>query len=159
MCGIAGVIAFEEMLRDKERIYEKMQSSIARRGPDQKGIMLSDHAVLIHTRLSVIDPDSGRQPMQYTDGTETYTIVYNGELYNTEELRRELLQRGYTFDTHSDTEVLLKAYAEYGEDCVSLCNGIFAFAVWEHKRQRLFLARDRIGVKPLFYHMTKEHLI
>ncbi len=159
MCGIAGVIAFQETLHEQGRLFEKMQSSIIRRGPDQKGLLITDHAALIHTRLSVIDPASGRQPMQYTDGTETYTIIYNGELYNTAELRQMLREKGYTFATHADTEVLLKAYAAFGEDCVDLCNGIFAFAVWEHKRERLFLARDRIGVKPLFYHLTPERLV
>lgn len=159
MCGIAGVIQFRDALYAQSRIFEKMQTAIGRRGPDQKGLLITEHAALIHTRLSVIDPALGKQPMQYSDGRETYTIVYNGELYNTEEIRRKLLADGYTFTTHADTEVLLKAYAAYGEACVDLCNGIFAFAVWEHQRERLFLARDRIGVKPLFYHLTEDHLI
>ncbi len=159
MCGIAGVIAFEEELYAQSRVFEAMQASIIRRGPDQKGMLLTDHAALIHTRLSVIDPQMGRQPMQFSTPDETYTIIYNGELYNTEEIRRMLIADGYEFQTHADTEVLLKAYAAYGEQCVDLCNGIFAFAVWEHNRERLFLARDRIGVKPLFYHLTSERLV
>lgn len=159
MCGIAGEIAFREDLYSRSHVFKCMQDSIGRRGPDQKGMMVTEHCALIHTRLSVIDPASGRQPMQYTDGQEMYTIIYNGELYNTAELRRDLLCRGYAFQTHSDTEVLLKAYVEFGEECLQLCNGIFAFAVWEHQKQRLFLARDRIGVKPLFFHLTEEHLI
>ncbi len=159
MCGIAGVISFSESLRDQERIFARMQDTLKRRGPDRQGMFLSEHAALIHTRLSVIDPENGSQPMHYSDGKEIYTIIYNGELYNTEELRQQLIQAGCTFETHADTEVLLKAYAVYGEQCTELCNGIFAFAVWEHHRQRLFLARDRIGVKPLFYCLTGNKLI
>ncbi len=159
MCGIAGVIAFQEELYAQSRIFEEMQASIIRRGPDQKGMLLTEHAALLHTRLSVIDPELGRQPMQFSDTQETYTIVYNGELYNTNEIRQMLIEKGYHFETHADTEVLLKSYAAFGEKCVDLCNGIFAFAVWEHKRERLFIARDRIGVKPLFYHLTPERLV
>ncbi len=159
MCGIAGVISYRTMLRDKERYFTQMQNSIVRRGPDQKGMYLSEHAALLHTRLAVIDPENGIQPMQFFYQNELYTIIYNGELYNTSELRTRLQKEGFTFDTTSDTEVLLKAYACYGEECVELLNGIFAFAVWEQERQRLFLARDRIGVKPLFYHLTPERLV
>lgn len=159
MCGIAGVIAFRESLYGQSKIFQAMQTAIGHRGPDQKGMLITEHAALVHTRLSVIDPAFGKQPMQYSDASETYTIIYNGELYNTEEIRQLLLAKGYRFDTHADTEVLLKAYAAFGEGCVDLCNGIFAFAVWEHHRERLFLARDRIGVKPLFYHLTAEQLV
>lgn len=159
MCGIAGVISFREELYAQTKIFEKMQEEIGRRGPDQRGMLLTEHAALLHTRLSVIDPQNGRQPMQFSDAQETYTIVYNGELYNTAELRQKLMEMHYRFETDSDTEVLLKAYAAFGEKCLDHLNGIFAFAVWEHHRERLFLARDRIGVKPLFYHMTDDHLI
>ncbi|MBR1528421.1 MAG: asparagine synthase (glutamine-hydrolyzing) [Oscillospiraceae bacterium] len=159
MCGIAGMIDFSQDLRNYRETARKMQNAVIRRGPDQKGTDFSEHAVLIHTRLAVIDPENGKQPMKFTDGDEVYTIVYNGELYNTQEIRNQLLQKGCEFVTHSDTEVLLKAYMIYHEDCVKLCNGIFAFAVWEQKKQRLFLARDRIGVKPLFYYQTESGLI
>lgn len=159
MCGIAGVISFKETLHDQERILKRMQAAIGRRGPDQEGMFVSEHAALIHTRLAVIDPENGCQPMHFAYQNEIYTIIYNGELYNTPELRERLKKEGCQFETSSDTEVLLKAYALFGEECVSLCNGIFAFAVWEHNKQRLFLARDRIGVKPLFYHLTPEHLV
>lgn len=159
MCGIAGVISYTETLHDQERVLKRMQDAIARRGPDQEGMFISEHAALIHTRLAVIDPLNGCQPMHFACRNEIYTIVYNGELYNTNELREQLKKEGLQFETTSDTEVLLKAYALFGEDCVKLCNGIFAFAVWEQKKQRLFLARDRIGVKPLFYHLTPERLI
>lgn len=159
MCGIAGMIDFTQDLRMQEQIFRTMQDTIIRRGPDQNGMHITEHEALLHTRLSVIDPENGRQPMQYSDGKETYTIIYNGELYNTSELRTQLEKQGCQFETHADTEVLLKAYAVYGAECVNLCNGIFAFAVWEQQKQRLFLARDRIGVKPLFYHLTDQHLV
>lgn len=159
MCGIAGMTAFRESLYHQKEIFQRMQSTLLRRGPDQNGICITEHSALLHTRLSVIDPEAGRQPMEFRTDAETYTIVYNGELYNTAEIRRMLRNAGYCFETSSDTEVVLKAYAEYGADCLALFNGIFAFAVWEHRKERLFLARDRIGVKPLFYHITAEHLL
>ncbi|MBQ3192379.1 MAG: asparagine synthase (glutamine-hydrolyzing) [Oscillospiraceae bacterium] len=147
MCAISGIIGLPE----ETETVEKMLSTMRRRGPDGEGIWRSSEAVLLHTRLSVIDPAGGSQPMCLTWAGETYILVYNGELYNTEELRQELLGKGHFFRGHSDTEVLLHAYAEYGQACVSRLNGIFAFAVWELNAKRLFLARDRIGVKPLFF--------
>ena len=159
MCGIAGMISFSEELRTQQRIFERMQDTLVRRGPDQKGLFLSEHAALIHTRLAVIDPDGGRQPMTCGHRGEVYTIVYNGELYNTSELRDSLQKAGFTFETHADTEVLLKAYILWGAACVEKLNGIFAFAVWEHSSERLFLARDRIGVKPLFYRLDGDKLL
>ncbi|MFQ9094477.1 MAG: asparagine synthase (glutamine-hydrolyzing), partial [Ruminococcus sp.] len=151
MCGITGMIHLEQDLRQQEALLRKMQETLRRRGPDQEGIFLSPHCAMAHTRLAVIDVEKGRQPMEITAGGETYTIVYNGELYNTPELRTQLEQEGVVFQTHCDTEVVLQSYAHWGPRCVEQCNGIFAFAVWEHTAQRLFLARDRIGVKPLFY--------
>lgn len=147
MCGIAGIIG----LRAGDDVVPKMLYTMKRRGPDDSGICRTDDAVLLHTRLAIIDPENGRQPMSLAWAGETYRMVYNGELYNTEELRRELICFGHRFIGHSDTEVLLHAYAEYGEGCLERLNGIFAFAVWEEGRGSLFLARDRIGVKPLFY--------
>ena len=147
MCGIAGIIG----LRAGDDVVPKMLYTMKRRGPDDSGICRTDDAVLLHTRLAIIDPENGRQPMSLAWAGETYRMVYNGELYNTEELRRELIRFGHRFIGHSDTEVLLHAYAEYGEGCLERLNGIFAFAVWEEGRGSLFLARDRIGVKPLFY--------
>ncbi len=145
----------------QERILKKMQETLRRRGPDQEGIYLTEHAGLLHTRLAVIDPENGRQPMQRQRDAApgTYTLVYNGELYNTAELRAELTAEGADFATHSDTEVVLQAYMHWGRDCVKRFNGIFAFAVWEEQAERLFLARDRIGVKPLFYHLDGERLV
>ena len=154
MCGIAGAVSFIEDMREDMKIYEKMQHALLRRGPDQRGMVLKRQAALIHTRLAVIDIDGGRQPMSFG----RYTIVYNGELYNTEELRRELAG-DFDLTTRSDTEVVLKSYIKWGSTCVDRFNGIFALAVWDEEEQRLFLARDRIGVKPLFYYDTGTRLI
>ena len=150
MCGITGIVNFLEDMRPQERNCRKMMSVLARRGPDQNGIEVFPEAVLGHTRLAVIDIQGGRQPMKCRCGGE-FVIVYNGELYNTTELRREL-ETDFEFTTHSDTEVVLKSYVKWGEDCVNRFNGIFAFAILDRLRGTLFLARDRIGVKPLFYY-------
>ena len=151
MCGIAGMIDWKESLEGQAFAFEAMQGSLRRRGPDQSGLCIDGPAALIHTRLSVVDLENGRQPMRYSQGNKEYTLVYNGELYNTSELRAELENLGHRFLGYSDTEVLLHAYAEWQESCVDRMNGIFAFAIWEKHCQRLFIARDRIGVKPFFY--------
>ena len=147
MCGISGMIGLEPT----PETVEKMLAAMGHRGPDDASRYQDPEATLLHTRLSIVDPAGGRQPMSLSWGQETYVLVYNGELYNTEELRWELKQQGHSFLGHSDTEVVLHAYAQYGEGCLDRFNGIFAFGVWERSRKRLFLARDRIGVKPLFY--------
>jgi len=150
MCAIAGFVglAFDEM------IVNNMLSTMKNRGPDDQGYYKQGITCLLHTRLAVIDLEGGKQPMHLQFGSERYTIVYNGELYNTNEIRNELKSKGHIFCSHSDTEVILHAYAQWGEACVDHFNGIFAFAIWEEHAKRLFLARDRMGVKPLFY---KEH--
>lgn len=155
MCAIAGSVDWNL----SEETIRKMRSTMQRRGPDGQGEFQENGCTLLHARLSIIDPAGGKQPMQLPYGEEVYTIVYNGELYNTAEIRKGLEEAGHRFVGHSDTEVVLHAYAEYGEGCVDLFNGIFAFAVWEHKCRRLFLARDRIGVKPLFYTQTGKGLL
>ena len=147
MCAIAGIIG----LTADEKTLGAMLQSMHRRGPDAEGIYSAGEATLLHARLIIRDPEGGKQPMHLTWAGEKYTIVYNGELYNTEEIRKELEEAGHTFLGYSDTEVVLHAYAQFGEGCLSRFNGIFAFGIWEEKRKRLFLARDRIGVKPLFY--------
>lgn len=158
MCGIAGNINFNNTGYG-DRIYQKMQSSIKRRGPDQDGIYKTTNATLIHTRLSVVDLENGIQPMSYKTDGNTYTLVYNGELYNTEDIRKRLLEKNYKFKGHSDTEVLLLSYVEWGEKCVEMFNGIFAFAIWDEKNQKLFFARDRIGVKPFFYSIIDKEFV
>ena len=147
MCGIAGMISLET----KESIIEKMLRTMYRRGPDEGGVYREGGCTLLHRRLAIIDLAGGKQPMELQSNGERYVLVYNGELYNTEEIRRELLKLGHSFEGHSDTEVVLHAYTQWEEACVERFNGIFAFAVWEQQKKRLFLARDRIGVKPLFY--------
>lgn len=155
MCAIAGVID----LKTKENVIDKMLKTMVRRGPDATGVARIDSGWLIHARLAVIDPQSGRQPMTLEAADEEYTIIYNGELYNTGQLRRELTQLGHCFFGHSDTEVLLHCYAQWQEKCLERLNGIFAFAVWEKRRKRLFFARDRMGVKPLFFTQRDGALI
>lgn len=147
MCAIAGIIG----LPADEKTLGAMLQSMHRRGPDAEGIYETAEAIVLHSRLIIRDPEGGKQPMHLTWAGEKYTIVYNGELYNTEEIRKKLEEAGHTFLGYSDTEVVLHAYAQFGEGCLSRFNGIFAFGIWEEKRKRLFLARDRIGVKPLFY--------
>lgn len=151
MCGIAGIINFQNKEGAvNETIKTNMLSTMAKRGPDQSGVYEKGPLTFLHARLSVVDLEHGRQPMHCYNGMH-YTMVYNGELYNTEELRNELIGEGFTFESHSDTEVLLKSYIAWKEDCVCKLNGIFAFAIWEEETQHLFIARDRMGVKPFFY--------
>ena len=159
MCSIAGMISYSEDLRNNDLTPVKIQKKLAHRGPDAKGLIIEKHASLIHTRLAVIDIENGAQPMTASHENEDYIIVYNGELYNTEELRTELKSRGVIFTSHSDTEVLLKSYIIWKEKCVEKLNGIFAFSIWEKKEQKLFIARDRIGVKPFFYYNRKGRFI
>lgn len=160
MCGIAGQIGRDpRVIQGQYAAYCAMQRTLARRGPDQRGMYISGRAALIHARLAVVDLENGCQPMQLDWQGESYTLVYNGELYNTPELRALLEARGHAFTGHSDTEVLLHAYAEWGASCVDRFNGIFAFAVWAARAGTLFLARDRCGVKPLFYAQTDDSLI
>lgn len=147
MCAIAGVLD----LPVDPQVLQSMLSTMERRGPDGNGTFSDDGCYLLHSRLAVIDPEGGAQPMSACWGGERYIIVYNGELYNTQAVRALLEQYGHVFKGHSDTEVVLHAYAQWKDGCVERFNGIFAFAVWEMDRRRLFLARDRIGVKPLFY--------
>lgn len=151
MCGITGFISWDKRARDERDTLEKMAATLSLRGPDATDYWLDGHVGFGHTRLSVIDLEGGRQPMTKEAEHKQYVICYNGELYNTEELRKSLMQRGYTFTTSSDTEVLLTSYMEWKEDCVDHLNGIFAFAIWDNAAEKLFIARDRLGVKPFFY--------
>ena len=148
MCGIGGFVDYEHDARRYAAAAGRMQRSLTPRGPDAAGDYQDTDAVLVHRRLIVIDPDGGSQPMHAPDGNTV--LVYNGELYNTEEIRRDLLSRGHTFRGHSDTEVLLHAFLEWDTDAFERLNGIFAFAIWQKKERRLVLCRDRLGVKPLF---------
>jgi len=147
MCGIAGEICPRGGISRPAGFYGPILSSMARRGPDQEGLFQGECCALLHRRLSVIDPSGGIQPM--TAGP--YTMVYNGELYNTAELREELSSLGVSFSSHSDTEVLLQAFLRWGHRTPEKLNGIFAFAVYDERNRSLFFARDPMGVKPLFY--------
>jgi asparagine synthase (glutamine-hydrolysing) len=151
MCGITGWINWQRNLEQQQSIVSRMTETLSLRGPDQSNTWLNQHVAFGHKRLIVVDPAGGTQPMERTHNGKQYTLVYNGELYNTEDIRTVLLKRGHRFNSHSDTEVLLTAYIEWGPDCVDHLNGIFAFAVWDQAKQQVFMARDRLGVKPLFY--------
>ncbi|MBQ8841841.1 MAG: asparagine synthase (glutamine-hydrolyzing) [Ruminiclostridium sp.] len=155
MCGIAGWADFRNSLENKGEIMEKMREAISHRGPDSFGDFSDTSCRLSHTRLAVIDVENGKQPMS----SGACTIVYNGELYNTEDIRGELMKNGCSFSTKSDTEVLLKAYVMWGEKCLERLNGIYAFAVWNSVEQTLFIARDRVGVKPFFYYEYEGGII
>lgn len=152
MCGIAGWLDDTVDLRERRHELCAMSDSIKSRGPDEHGEYVSNSCALLHRRLSVIDIENGKQPMQLQLNGEKYIIVYNGELYNTNEIRDELLSLGHSFIGHSDTEVLLHAYAQFGKKCVYKLNGIFAFCIYQVNAKKLFMCRDRVGVKPLFYY-------
>lgn len=151
MCGITGWIDFRKNIENERETIAKMAETLSKRGPDDTNVWSSRHAGLGHKRLVVVDPEGGKQPMTRSKGEHSYTICYNGELYNTEDLRKTLLVKGYSFNGHSDTEVLLTSFIEWKENCLEYLNGIFAFAVWDHQEEVLFIGRDRLGVKPLFY--------
>lgn len=151
MCGIVGFTDFSENIANDRDILAKMTEQLAHRGPDAQGLWNEENVALGHRRLTVIDPEGGRQPMETVRGGRSYVMVYNGELYNTEDIRQQLISKGWSFRGWSDTEVLLDSYIEWGEECLGKLNGIFAFAIWDAQKRTLFLARDRIGVKPLFF--------
>ncbi|MBX6395299.1 MAG: asparagine synthase (glutamine-hydrolyzing), partial [Alicyclobacillaceae bacterium] len=151
MCGIAGWIDWNGEVPRQRSVLKAMADTLYWRGPDAEGIWISRHAGLAHRRLSIIDPEGGTQPMAWQQGDRMLVIVYNGELYNMFEVRRELEAKGHRFVTRCDTEVVLVAYAEWGPACVDRFNGIYALAIWDESEQQLFLARDRLGVKPLLY--------
>lgn len=155
MCAISGMVG----LGADQAVVQKLLQTMVRRGPDGSGVYQKGDTTLLHTRLAVIDPLGGSQPMSMERSGGKYTIVYNGELYNTEALRRELEGLGHRFEGHSDTEVVLHSFVQWDRACLERMNGIFAFAVWQEQEKRLFLARDRIGVKPLFYKCHQEGLL
>ncbi len=160
MCGIAGAVVAEPKRFDSRTAVGQATLRIAHRGPDDRGLFVSGdgRCALGHTRLSIIDLSSaGRQPMATPDGR--FWIVFNGEIYNFRELRRELAQSGETFVSNSDTEVLLRLYARHGADSLRRLRGMFAFAVWDERERKLFVARDRLGIKPLYYYAGEGRFI
>lgn len=159
MCGITGWVNFNKNLVGSKEIIEDMTKTLSNRGPDSHGYLIDREVLLGHRRLIVVDPEGGIQPMTKIVANKKYVIVYNGELYNTEEVRRRLLDKGHSFSSYSDTEVLLTAYIEWKENCLQYINGIYAFCIWDEDNKSAFLARDRLGVKPLFYTFKNNSLI
>jgi asparagine synthase (glutamine-hydrolysing) len=159
MCGIAGWVDYHRNIQYETNIMDKLVKTLEPRGPDAQGAWSSPECQIVHRRLIVVDPENGKQPMITTYGHKTYILTYNGELYNTEEIRQDLLKLGFTFNGHSDTEVLLKAYIAWKEECLERLNGIYAFGIWNDTDKVLFLARDRIGVKPLFFHKYDNGIV
>lgn len=155
MCGIVGFASKSNI--DTDILY-KMMKKIEHRGPDAEGIYVNKKIKLGHRRLIVVDPEGGIQPMIYKSNKD-FVIVYNGELYNADELRKKLIEQGENFVTKSDTEVVLKSYVNWGRDCVNYLDGIFAFAIFDEGNNKIFLARDRFGVKPLFYHYDENNFV
>jgi asparagine synthase (glutamine-hydrolysing) len=158
MCGISGILTFNQNTSISRELIQKMSEAIQHRGPDDEGIYLNGSIALGHRRLAIIDlsPD-GHQPMAGPD--DSTWLVYNGEIYNYLDLRAELEARGHQFKSQSDTEVILHAYQEYGCDCLSHFNGMFALAIWDERKYQLFLARDRFGVKPLYFSRNYNHFV
>ena len=154
MCGIAGIFDLTGLREQDRNLVEKMNQVQFHRGPDESGVHLEPGVALAHRRLSIIDLSSGQQPMHSADGQ--VCVVYNGEIYNFRELAEQLKKKGYRFRTHCDTEVILYAWQAWGEACVDHFRGMFAFAIFDRSRQSLFLARDRLGIKPLFYSILPD---
>ena len=159
MCGIVGWSNLKNNIRDYSDIMDEMIDTLKLRGPDSAGLKTYNHALMGHRRLIIVDPTGGMQPMTKIINNKEYTICYNGELYNTEEVRSDLISKGYKFESYSDTEVLLTSYIEYGQKCADYLNGIFAFGIWDEYNQELFLCRDQLGIKPLFYSYIDGNLI
>ncbi len=159
MCGFVGFVDYQKDTSKMKNVLVQMNESISKRGPDEDGYYIKENVALGHKRLIVIDPEGGKQPMVETFSFGEFAIVYNGQIYNTKELKETLEENGFTFKSHSDTEVLLKSYIHFGKDVVNHLNGIFAFAIWNTKTNELFLARDHFGVKPLFYTIQNGAII
>ena len=159
MCGIVGFVNYKKDILPYKNVLTQMTDELSKRGPDEDGYYLKEHVALGHKRLIVIDPEGGKQPMIENYSFGEYVIVYNGQIYNTKELRETLIENGFEFESHSDTEVLLKSYIHYGKDVVHHLNGIFSFAIWNSHTEELFLARDHFGVKPLFYTIFNDTFI
>src|SRR5213594_3715744 len=157
MCGIAGIVKRDPRETVDEARLKRMRDVLRHRGPDGEGLLLDGPVGLGHRRLAIIDVAGGHQPMANED--ETIWIVYNGEIYNHAALRPGLEARGHRYRTRSDTETIVHAYEEDGERCVERLDGMFAFALWDRPRGRLLLARDRLGIKPLYYAVTQRELL
>ena len=159
MYGIVGWSNIKNNIRDYSNIMDKMINTPKLIEPNSGELKVYDHALIGNRRLEIVDTTGNIQPMTKKIGDREYTICYNGELYNTEEVRANLIAKGYTFDSYGDTEVLLASYIEYGKNCVEYLNGIFAFGIWDEYNRELFLCRDPLGIKPLFYSYKDGNLV
>ncbi|HJO62746.1 MAG TPA: asparagine synthase (glutamine-hydrolyzing), partial [Desulfobacterales bacterium] len=157
MCGICGIVNLDRENHVKYTQIKRMCDALVHRGPDDDGIFVKDNVGIGMRRLSIIDLVTGNQPISNED--DTIRVVFNGEIYNYLDLRQALRKKGHRFSTNSDTEVIVHAYEEYGEDCPAMFNGMFAFAIWDDHRKRLFVARDRIGIKPLYYYKDDKRVV
>ena len=157
MCGICGKLAFDNQATISPSLVKAMADTIRHRGPDDEGYYVSGPVGLGFRRLSIIDLKSGHQPLSNEDGS--IWIVFNGEIYNYQDLRAFLLEKGHVFKTRTDTEVIVHLYEEFGPACLEKLRGMFSFAVWDQNAKTLFLARDRVGIKPLYYHLTDASLV
>ena len=156
MCGIFGIVNFDEKPVLKESL-KIMSDKMTHRGPDDEGMLLDDNIGIGMRRLSIIDIEKGHQPISNEDND--IHIVLNGEIYNYKELRQDLIQQGHKFSTNSDVEVLVHLYEEYGYECIERLNGMFAFILYDQKNKKVWIARDRLGIKPLFYYHENNQLV
>lgn len=156
MCGICGIVSLNAQHSVDEQLLASMNATLQHRGPDDSGCYVTPMVGLAMRRLSIIDLSTGKQPIGNEDGS--VWVVFNGEIYNFRRLRQQLEKKGHAFKTETDTEVIVHAYEEYGDDCVHHFNGMFAFALWDNAHRRLLIARDRLGIKPLYYHASAERL-
>src|SRR5213083_2530322 len=157
MCGIVGIVKLNPIETVDGACLTRMRDVLHHRGPDDEGLLIDGPVGLGHRRLAIVDVAGGHQPMANED--QTVWIVFNGEIYNHAELRPELEARGHRYRTRSDTETILHLYEEEGDRCVERLRGMFAFALWDRRRRRLLLARDRLGIKPLYYAVTERELL
>ena len=157
MCGICGIFHSERTRRVNRDLLAGMNQQIVHRGPDDDGFFVEENVGLAMRRLSIIDIQTGHQPLSNEDGN--VWIVFNGEIYNHQDLRKDLESRGHRYRTKSDTETIVHLYEEYGSECVEHLRGMFAFAIWDRRKRRLFIARDRLGIKPLYYRFDGRTLL
>jgi asparagine synthase (glutamine-hydrolysing) len=157
MCGIAGIVAADRLSADERARVPFMRDVLTHRGPDEAGLFFDDHAGLAHRRLSIVDLAAGHQPLGNEDGS--IQVVFNGEIYNHADVRPELEAHGHVYRTRCDTETIVHAYEQWGDACVERFRGMFAFAIWDATRQRLLLARDRMGIKPLYWTVVRNRIL